>query len=253
MLKRWINWLKGDAAADPVRTPQQRRRVSAHAALHARSAPTPEPRKQPELRDLGPAFEGRIENAGPVSVTLRANAPHPLDHTSRITLIRDSSRIDIRNDIDENFDAVHAWRFGFELTHPDVWHEEVGAVIRAKLLADGGHYAHRCARYDWLTLNHFADISGDGDVGATLSNADCYYMRLGSSDPESFDTNTPQISALAGGQVDGPSLGIPNQGGDTHFMQRFAVQTHGVYDQVSAMRFALEHQNPLVTGVVTGM
>ena len=65
MLKRWINWLKGDAASDPVRTPQQRRRVSAHAALHARSAPTPEPRKQPELGDLGPAFEGRIENAGP--------------------------------------------------------------------------------------------------------------------------------------------------------------------------------------------
>jgi alpha-mannosidase len=43
-----------------------------------------------------------------------------------------------------------------------------------------------------------------------------------------------------------------NQGGDTHFRQRFALQTHGVYDPVAAMKFALEHQNPLVTGVVTG-
>ena len=27
-------------------------------------------------------------------------------------------------------------------------------------LAQGGHYSSRNARYDWLTLNHFADISG---------------------------------------------------------------------------------------------
>ena len=65
MLKRWINWLKGDAASDPVRPPQQRRRVSAHAALHARSTPNPEPRTRPEIGDLGPSLEGRIENAGP--------------------------------------------------------------------------------------------------------------------------------------------------------------------------------------------
>jgi hypothetical protein len=65
MFKRWINWLKGDAASDPVRPTQQRRRVSAHAALHARSAPSAKPRKEPDIRDMGPSLDGRIENAGP--------------------------------------------------------------------------------------------------------------------------------------------------------------------------------------------
>jgi len=67
-----------------------------------------------------------------------------------------------------------------------------------------------------------------------------------------LDVTTPQISVLAGGQVDGPKLGIPRQGGDAFFVQRFALQTHGAFRAVAAMQFALEHQNPLVTGVVTG-
>jgi hypothetical protein len=65
MFKRWINWLKGDAASDPVRPPQQRRRTSAHAALHARKTPSVTPRQQPDAREIGPRFEGRIENVGP--------------------------------------------------------------------------------------------------------------------------------------------------------------------------------------------
>jgi alpha-mannosidase len=68
-----------------------------------------------------------------------------------------------------------------------------------------------------------------------------------------LDTGTPQISPLVGGQVDADlGLGIPNQGDDTHFMQRFALQTHDTYGPAAAMRFALEHQNPLVTAVITG-
>src|SRR6185295_15782520 len=47
-------------------------------------------------------------------------------------------------------------------------------------------------------------------------------------------------------QVDGPGLGINNQGGDTQFLDRFALRTHGPYDPVAAMQLALEHQNPLV-------
>ncbi|NWG75024.1 MAG: glycoside hydrolase [Rubrivivax sp.] len=193
------------------------------------------------------------ENVGPVSATLRATltSSSPLKHTTRITLIRNSNRIDIRNEINQNFSDVYVWRYGFNLNSPDVWHEEVGAVIRAKLLANGGHYSPRNARYDWLTLNHFADIS-DGTVGVTLSNADCYFMQLGASTPISLDTNTPQISPLVGGQVDGSNLGIPDQGGDTHFLQRFALQTHDDYNPAEAMKFALEHQNPLVTGLITG-
>ena len=52
--------------------------------------------------------------------------------------------------------------------------------------------------------------------------------------------------------MDGNGLGILSQGGDTHFLQRFALQTHDAYDAVAAMKFALEFQNPLVTGTITG-
>jgi alpha-mannosidase len=205
------------------------------------------------INDLG-STSGNLttENAGPVSVTLAATSSQVLAHTSRITLVRDVNRIDVRNDITQNFGGIFTWAFGFNLEDPDVWHEEVGAFIRARLLAQGGHYAAECARYDWLTLNHFADVSGRGNVGVTLSNADCYFMRLGNSTSESLDTMTPQISPLAGGQVDGTTLGILSQGGDSHFMQRFALQTHDAFDPASAMRFSLEHQNPLVTGTVSG-
>ena len=202
--------------------------------------------------DLGSA-SGTLttENVGPVSATLVATSSSPLAHISRITLVRNVNRIGIRNDITQNFGDLFTWAFSFNLDSPDVWHEEVGAVIRARLLAQGGHYSPRNARYDWLTLNHFADMSGGG-VGATLSNADCYFMRLGNSTSSSLDASTPQLSPLVGGQVDGSALGIPNQGGDSHFLQRFALQTHDAFGPAAAMRFAMEHQNPLVTGTVTG-
>lgn len=203
------------------------------------------------INDLGTSSGSvQVENAGPVTVTLRATASGPLQHDTRVTLIRDSKRIEIRNDIDQNFNDTFTWAFGFDLSNPDVWHEEVGAIIRARLLADGGHYSPRNARYDWLTMNHFADMTG-GKVGVTLSNADCYFMKVGNSNLDTLDTGTSQLSVLVGGHVAAYG-GLPDQGGDTHFLQRFALQTHGTFDPVSAMKFALEHQNPLVTGAITG-
>ena len=194
-----------------------------------------------------------VEELGPVSVTLKAVSSAPLAHTTRITLYRDSRRIDIRNEITQNFSDVRTWGFGFNLNNPDVQHEEVGAVIRAKLLADGGHYSPRNARYDYLTLNHFADMTG-GTLGVTLSNADCYFFQLGNSTATTLDTATSSINPLVGGQVDGNNLGIQNQHGDTYFLQRFALQTHNStqYTMRDAMKFSLEHQNPFVTGNVTG-
>ena len=206
------------------------------------------------VNDLG-AGTGtlRVENNGPVSVTLVAGSNSPLVHTSRISLIRGKNRIEITNEIKQNFNATYTWGFGFNIDSPDVWHEEVGAVIRARLLAEGGHYSPRNARYDWLTLNHFADISETGSpVGVTLSNADCYFMKLGNSTTDFLDSDTPSISVLAGGRVVNGDNGLPNQGGDTYFLQRFAIQARDAYDPVNAMRFALEHQNPIVTGLVTG-
>lgn len=194
-----------------------------------------------------------VENSGPVSVTLRAETREPVAHTTRVTLLRGSDRVAVHNTITENFDRVLTWTFNFAFDAPDVWHEEVGAVIRARLLPDGGHYASRLARYDWLTLNHFADMSGSDGNGITLSNADCYYMKVGYSTPTTLDTRTPRLEVLAGGQVDGPDLGIPAQNGDSFFVQRFALRTHRGYSAVSAMRFALDHQNPLVAVTVTGL
>jgi len=208
------------------------------------------------LNDLGGNRTGTVtvENVGPVSVTLRAISSSPVPHTTRVTLFRDINRIDVKNEITSNFGDVKAWSYSFDINSPDVWHEEVGAVIRGKLLAQGGHYSPRNARYDWLTMNHFADIS-DGaarNFGVTISNWDAYFMKLGSSGTATFDTATPQINVLAGGQTDGPALGILDQGGDSYFLQRFALGTHGAFDQATAMKFALEHQNPFATAMVDG-
>ena len=210
------------------------------------------------MNDLGPS-EGalEIENAGPVSVTLRATAPSPLKHTTRITLHRSLPRVDIRNEITQNFDCdfsrPFAWAYSVNADKPNVWHEECGAVIRARLAGDGGHYSPVCSRLDWLTLNHFADLSASDGRGITLSNADCYFFKLGKSAPASLDTATPQINVLVGGRVGGSkSSGFRNQGGDARFLQRFALRPHRGYREAAAIRFAFEHQNPPVPGMVRG-
>ncbi len=220
-------------------------------------------RKGPQEREFSREVEGRflndlgssggiltLESSGPVSVTVKAESSQPLPHTSRITLYGHGERIDIQNEITENFLSVY-YGFGFNIDSPLVRHEEVGAIATARFYTEGGHYATRNARYDWLTLNHFADMSGIDGAGVTLSNADCYYFRLGKSTVSTLDTSTPLISPLVGGQVNGPA-GIPGQGGDEYFLQRFSLRIHSGYDQVASMRFALEHQNPLVCGAVTG-
>ena len=205
------------------------------------------------MNDLG-GSAGAVwaTNLGPVSATLVATGAAPLARATEITLFRDSPRIDIRNEIRQNFDGSNTWAFGFNLDQPRVWHEEVGAVLLAKLTNSGGHYSPRAARYDWLTLNHFADVSGSNGLGVTLGNADGLFMQVGDSSVSALDTNTPSLNVLAGGRVCNGNNGLLNQLGDTNFLQRFALRTHGGYDAVAAMRFALEHQNPLVAAPVTG-
>ncbi len=192
-----------------------------------------------------------VESIGPVSVTLRAASDTPLRHVTRITLYAGSPRMDIENTITENFASTYVWDFGFNLDGAEVWHEEVGALLKARLETDGGHYAARNARYDWMSLGHFAAI-GNATHWAVLSNADCAFFRVGRSTADHLDDRTPRLSVLAGGQVDGPELGIPDQGGDERFTQRFALWTADRYDPVAAMRGALEHQNPLVAIAATG-
>jgi alpha-mannosidase len=204
------------------------------------------------MNELGPG-DGTlsVENAGPVSITLTAVSPAPLSHTTSVTLDRGTDRIDVRNVITQNFGGVETWSFGLNLDAPEVRHEEIGAILKARTLDQGGNYAPRNARYDWLTLNHFADMSGAG-AGLTLSAADNLFFQTGFSTVNVLDTTTPKLTVLAGGQVDGPQLGIPDQGGDSRFLQRFALRSHAESSTAAAMRFALEHQNPLVTATIVG-
>lgn len=195
----------------------------------------------------------RVEHRGPVSVTLLARSRAGLAHTTAITLYRSSDRVDIRNELHANFGDVRHWAFSFALNQPSVRTEEVGAVILNQLQSAGGDYADSHARYDYLTVNHFADITdGSGTKGMTVSNPDLAFARLGHSTVTHLDTTNPQLHLLAGGQVDGPNLGIRGQNGNTRFLQRFALRPHGGYHPAAAMKFALEHQNPFVTGAIIG-
>ena len=194
-----------------------------------------------------------VENRGPVSVTVRARSPAGLAHTTAITLYRDSNRVDLRNEIDAELTGMRHWAFSFALGRPAVHSEEVGALTLNKRRADGGDYADTHARYDYISANHFADITdGDGRKGVTISNPDLAFARLGASTPAALDITTPQLHFLAGKPPGTDRKDPPFANGHRHFLQRFALHPHGGYDPVAAMRFALEHQNPPVTGAVTG-
>ncbi len=198
-----------------------------------------------------------MENAGPVSVTYKAVSRNPILHTVRITLYKDSPRMEIQDSIQANFKDLKTWAFSFDLTNQTTRHEELGAVITAKKETNGGHYAAHNARYDWLTFNHFVDMS-EANYGVTLSNQDCSFFTLGKSTasadrPDSLWEQSSQLNALAGGQTDGEKLGISAQNGNSSFLYQFALQTHPLaFDAAAAMKFSLEYQNPLVAGLITG-
>lgn len=193
-----------------------------------------------------------LESSGPVSVTVLVTSSAGLSHKTHVTMYRQSHRVDITNEIVQNFGTTHTWAFTFNLSQPDVHTEEIGAVIHDKLTTHGGDYSPTQARYDWASVNHFADMtSSNGNVGVTVSNADCSFVKIGHSTVSSLDTVTPQLSFLAGGRIDNLGRGI-NQGGDKYFLQRFALNVHGAYNGTTAMKFSMEHQNPLTTALVTG-
>lgn len=198
-----------------------------------------------------------VENAGPVSVTLKAVSANPIKHTVRITLFSNSPRIDIEDSIQANFKDVKTWAFSFNLNEQTTRHEELGAVLTVKKQSRGGHYADENARYDWQTFNHFTNLS-EPNYGVTLSNIDCSFFKLGKSTNDSLWEISSQINALAGGNIDkkvedGGVLGIFNQNGQKDFLYKFALTTHqSGFNAVNAMKFSLEHQNPLVTGMITG-
>lgn len=198
-----------------------------------------------------------IENAGPVSVTLKAVSKNPVLHTVRLTLFANSKKVEIENSIDQNFKDNKSWAFSFNLDHPTTHHEELGAILTVKKESNGGNYANEIARYDWQTFNHFADLSTT-NYGITVSNLDCSFFKLGQSTIDSLWDNSSQISALAGGRIDkkvedGGVLGIHDQLGQTKFHYHFALFPHQAgFNATNSMKLSLAHQNPLATGIITG-
>jgi alpha-mannosidase len=212
------------------------------------------------INDLGtglitdPLSSSTVESNGPISVTIRCDANLPIKHTTRITLYKNVPRVDIDNQITQALGATRTWAYSFNIASPTVWHEETGAVIKAKLKANGGHYSAQNARYDWSTLHHFASVNDAAGYGVSLSNQDCYFMKLGNSSVGTLNQNTADLNILAGGQIDGGTgnpLGIPSQGGDVLFNQRFAITTHNNYSAANDMKKALEHQDSMVCGTVS--
>ena len=195
----------------------------------------------------------KVENAGPVSVTLKAESYKPLKHVSKVTLFGFNERIELENYLEQNIgsDPV-TYAFSFNLEAPVIRNEEAGAILKARQQSEGGNYADSICRLDWLAMNHFADLS-DKNSGMIISNRDAIFMKTGNSTIKWLDPKTPQISVLAGGQIDAPGLGIVNQDGDSYFENFFALRTtRNGFDAAAAMKFSMEHQNPLVAGTIKG-
>lgn len=193
------------------------------------------------------------ETPGPVSGTISCSSNSPYPHTTEITFYRDIPRIDISNHIRQNPGNLETtFSFPINVDNPVVWHEEIGAVIKAKLESNGGHYANQNARYDWQSANHFVHI-GNEARGMTISNQGSHFFKLGNSTIEALDESSREVKFLASGKVAYGTIGINNQGGDTSFLYKYALQSHvGDFDQTASMKMAMEHQHPFATGIVGG-
>jgi alpha-mannosidase len=197
------------------------------------------------LNDFGAGTSSGLvaENVGPVSATLRRDVSGTPSRRVRITLVTDADRIMIEDEILQNT-ASGSYRFSVNLANPQIRFEEVGAIARPGLPAQGGDFLAG-TRADFMTLNHFVNFS-TAAYNVTLSNWDAFAMRVGSSTASAFDLPASEVSVLAAGNPS--SSDISNQGGDAYFMNRFALRgANGMYVGSQAMRASLEHQNPLRT------
>ncbi len=191
-----------------------------------------------------------VEAAGTVSATLKVVVAGSPTHQVRVTMYRGLDRVDVEGRITQNFGATDGQDWNFALPG-GVWrHEEVGMLARVGRAASGGDYADQNTRTDYLTANHFVDLS-DATRGVTLSVQDGQFFKIGNSTATFLDAASTRIRTAVGIQPDCLG-GFANQGGDSQFLNRYSLRAHGVYDAPAAMRFALEHQNPLVSTVVTG-
>lgn len=176
---------------------------------------------------------------------------HIIKSQTIITLSEDHDVL-IENTILQNFSPTLSWNFDFKLNDFQLEHEEVGAIVKADLVSEGGHYANRNARYDWLSAGHFVRLREE-KFAVDIANHDCSFFKFGQSTPRKLDTAHPQVQFLIGGQIDGPDLGIRNQNGDRTFTQRFTIGTAQSPEgfsgpaSLSPLVWAVEQTNPAVT------
>jgi alpha-mannosidase len=193
----------------------------------------------------------KVVTQGPDFIEIICRAPKPLLHESKYTFYAENRRVDINNTLLANFGNTLHFIFPFAITNPEVWHEEVGAVIKAKTIENGGHYANKMARYDYLSLNHFLNV-GNQSENITVSNLDCQFFKLGNSTPTQLDMGSSVVHILAGGTINA-NLGVFDQDGDSLFQQHFALLPgEGAHNETASMKMALEHQNPLAITQVKG-
>jgi alpha-mannosidase len=181
------------------------------------------------------------ENVGPVSATLRVDLTGPA-RTVRITLYVDIERIDIDNAITENETGLQTYGFHANLSGAQIRFEEIGAIARPGMVADGGDFLPG-TRASRMTLNHFVDFEKDG-YHIVLSNRDAYSMQVNNSTNSTFDLTGDEVKVVVMEQALG--AGTSNQGGDSLFINRFALRgVDADFDAAEAMRTSLAHQNPL--------
>ena len=189
-------------------------------------------------------------------MTMKATGNSPLKHTSRITLYRDSRRIDIRNEINENFDGTHTWGFTFNL-------ENSRRPARRGRCGNSRQTAGRrrpvlavMSRLEWLTLNHFVDMSGEDGAGVTLSNSDCAFMKLGNSYIARRRVVSGHLDAANSGarrRADRRAqAGIAKQGGDRTSCSDSRSQTHGGYEPVRGDEVLARASEPAGCSVAAG-
>ncbi len=133
------------------------------------------------------------ENVGPVSATLRVDLTGPA-RTVRITLYTAVDRIDIDNEITENETGFQTYDFHARLAGAQIRFEEVGAIARPGLIAEGGDFLPG-TRASRMTLNHFVDFEKD-DYHIVLSNRDAYAMRVNDSTNDTFDLTGDEVQVV---------------------------------------------------------
>jgi alpha-mannosidase len=198
------------------------------------------------LNDFGSGASGGLvaENVGPVSVTLRRDVSGTPARRVRVTLVKDVDRIAIEDEILQNVTVNSFYRYNVNLPAPQIRFEEVGAIARPGLAAQGGDFLAG-GRNDAMTLNHFVNFAG-ASYNVTLSNWDAFVMRVGNSTITAFDLPTSEVSVLGVGNPSNSNT--TDQGGDTYFRNRFALRgASGAYSGSQAMKTSLAHQNPLQT------